>query len=218
MLRRFFLGQKLDPVTGRTFDRQDWNLEKWTRSVVADIRAHGVVGWPDVNGLGLPDPDHSLMRGEIAFWLSEDWAYEAYCFDPDDTSTEVSIGDRPGWDVSDLLVGQMTNGDVALLLKSIPDDPKDPRLPDRRAVRGAIDEVPEIPGSLERHQWRFDLRKAALEAGREGLYESARAEQGGGTGPLTDFTNKFFADVEVELEAGYCGHPDCGYCSDPFST
>lgn len=121
-------------------------------------------------------------------------------------------------DVSDLFVNQMSNGDLALLLMSIPDDPVDPRLPDRSSVRGAIDAVPDDSESFERHQWRFDLRKAALVAGREGAYASARAEQGDDSGPLTDFTNKYFAEVDVELEAGYCSLPDCGHCSDPLAT
>lgn len=185
---------------------------------MADIREHGVVGWPEVNGLGMPDPDHSLMRGELAIWLSEDWAYEAYGYDPSDTSTEVSLGDRPGWDVSDLLVDRMTNGDVALLLQTISDDPEDPRLPDRRVVREAIEAVPEDPDSFERHHWRFALRKALLEEHYERSLAAARDEQGGDSGPLTDFTKKYQAEVIIELEAGYCGLPDCGHCLNPFSA
>jgi hypothetical protein len=208
----------VDPVTGRWFDKQAWELEARIQGIVAAVRQHPIVGWPDETSLGVPDPDHSGTRGEIAFWVTEGWAYESYGFDPDDLSDDVSMSVGPGVETAALFVKGMGDGDLGLLLMSIPDEPDEPALPDRSEVRAAIGAVPLDPDSFERHQWRFDLRNAEIAKLGNSAYVSAEAEQESEFGPLTDFAREYSAAIEVEIEAGYCGKPDCGHCSDPFAA
>jgi hypothetical protein len=210
VFRRFFQREVFDPITGRTFPKDLWQLELQSRTLVVGFRKFGGMAWTEVALDGVPDPDHSISRGHIALWLVEQWAYEHFGYDPDDLTEPHTPG--PGAEYADLFAEHMNDQEVFLLLNSIPDEPLSPKLPEIKSTATAIRAIPQDEDSYERHRWRFEIRNKGLLDGKERL--ATAYEPGDGT-PIEDWVVQFYAEVDEELDAGYCGFKDCRHCSDP---
>jgi hypothetical protein len=208
MFRRFFRREVHDPVTGRSFPKEIWQSEVESRALVASVRKDGGRGMPNVTALGVPDPDHSGIRSEIAFWLVEQWAYEDFGLDPDDLPATGF-----GWAYADLFEERMTDGELFLLLRSIPDEAMAPELPEQRGTAAAMKAVPRDEDSYERHRWRFEIRRQGLAERREQMM--ARYAPGDGS-PIEAWVLRFFAELDQEIDAEYCGFETCTHCSNPL--
>lgn len=197
MLVGWFKRTIRDPVTGWEFTKDEWPIHVTGRRQIAEFMAPGPIparsddaGYPRVQ-----------VAVQMFLWL----------VGPADEQANRKRAESLSHTI-EFVMDRMSNYEFWLLLHSVPAHTRAPDLPDPSALRAAIKAIPSDPASVERHQWRFDMRTRLMldaeEHGRPAAHEHHSAV-------LDDWMARQREGMDEEIQAGYCGVRECGHCEDP---